>query len=73
MKDVASNPAKVAAVLKLPMQPASGLLDVTVFKAFLTGLFAAKVRRWMLLPPHFKYGNNGDAAMATACMAAEMQ
>ncbi|KAF2273608.1 alpha/beta-hydrolase, partial [Westerdykella ornata] len=69
LKAIASNPGQTAAVLKLPVQLASGLLDSGVFKAFMKDLLTGKVRRWLVLPPHFKYGNNGDAAKAAAWLA----
>jgi cutinase len=67
VKAVANNPAQLAAALKFPGQLFGGLPSVlgSILKDIATG----KVRRWLVLPPHFKYGNNGMAANAAAWIA----
>lgn len=67
VKNVATNPAQTAAALKLSFQLLEGVTGV--LKYFLKDVASGNVRRWMVLPPHFKYGNNGMASQAAAWMA----
>jgi cutinase len=67
LKAVATNPAQIAAALKFPAQLLGDLPKVlgSILKDIATG----KVRRWLVLPQHFKYGNNGMAADAARWVA----
>lgn len=53
---VAVTPDQRSAAAKLPFTLASNFLGVTDY--FLKDVKDGKVRRWMVLPQHFKYANN---------------
>ncbi|OAG05957.1 alpha/beta-hydrolase [Paraphaeosphaeria sporulosa] len=67
LKDVATNPAQLKAAAALPVSILSGFFGVSRY--FLLDVATGNVRRWLVLPPHFVYGNNGMADQAAKWMA----
>ncbi|KAF2450941.1 carbohydrate esterase family 5 protein [Karstenula rhodostoma CBS 690.94] len=65
--DVATNSAQVKAAAGIPVAILGGFFGVS--KDFLRDVATGNVRRWLVLPPHFVYGNNGMADQATRWMA----
>ncbi|KAJ4289068.1 hypothetical protein N0V90_011410 [Kalmusia sp. IMI 367209] len=67
LKDVATNSQQLKAAAKIPFSILSGFLGVSTY--FLKDVATGNVRRWLVLPPHFVYGNNGMAEQAAQWMA----
>ncbi|KAF1968096.1 alpha/beta-hydrolase [Bimuria novae-zelandiae CBS 107.79] len=67
LKDVARNSEQVRAATSIPVSILREFFGVS--KYFLQDVATGNVRRWLVLPPHFVYGNNGMADEAARWMA----
>ncbi|KAF2639615.1 hypothetical protein P280DRAFT_508048 [Massarina eburnea CBS 473.64] len=66
---VATNSEQRSQATKLPFTLAYNFLKVTDY--FTTDLKKSNLRRWMVLPPHFVYGNNGMSSEAAEFFLAQ--
>ncbi|KAF9730892.1 hypothetical protein PMIN06_005839 [Paraphaeosphaeria minitans] len=67
LKDAATNAAQLKSAAALPGTILGAFFGVS--KYFLLDVATGNVRRWLVLPPHFVYGNNGMAGQAAKWMA----